>query len=310
MGKDEDGTTSDPLMMQTLQLLQPVLQAVPGFSSATPTSPKFTYMQAVRAAEPARTFLADQLDLIRPTSDTFRDYFDWFFRDARTLIAVHDLPRAFLFCLDRPCLADDDRAKIVKHYGYFTKVLFKDPFYYKSLERRKIYEPTPLLVDNLLDFGAELDQRTIGFRDDLGSSASRLHVFRSLIYALNKYPEQATPQMLVKVIGMVYSAPLYTQVTDPADARYRWFYHRSHAMGHNFGLVRLMLYFGADTRDDKVKIAVSGHGKWSGVVQKFAEDVREVRYWRRWGDQKLFGGLPPEVLEIIMFQSWEHFCFI
>lgn len=37
----------------------------------------------------------------------------------------------------------------------------------------------------------------------------------------------------------------------------------------------------------------------------FADDVKAVKCFVRWGERQLFGGLPRETLEMIMYRAWE-----
>lgn len=71
------------------------------------------------------------------------------------------------------------------------------------------------------------------------------------------------------------------------------------------GLLRALIYAGADPHAYVVKQAVRDGISTHCNFRSFSSDIKAARYFIRWGERQLLGGLPREILEMIMYSAWE-----
>jgi len=129
----------------------------------------------------------------------------------------------------------------------------------------------------------------------------RLQVFRSLAFLLSRFPEAANVSILARAVDLAKNEQAdWTQgmeITQP--------WRGAH------GLVRLLIFHGANPHDILVRNVVLNKSRnaW-GRLRGYRDDVLDAVYWKRWLEEQSIGGLPPEIVEMIMLWSWENWCMI
>lgn len=282
-------------------------------------------------------FVKDHMVELGPSDRTWRDFFPWAFeadvpvRAANMLNVPADLaslaaaarprekmnlaPRLFLNLLDYPTLTDETRRLIIDAYVLKIHRRFKDISFYLELEKQGFETVTRDLVGYLLEFSEQFDahQRPRWYRAT-ATTTDRRQTFRAVRRVLEKLPDE--PPTAVELANTIelckHSLTWSSTVTKPTgtvttmDAL--WLPMRSAR-----GLVKLLIHQGADYSSDLVKLAVLGQQQDKLVYEPykgFANDIREVKYWRRWSDNQSIGALPEEVLREIMMMVWEHDCIL
>jgi hypothetical protein len=123
----------------------------------------------------------------------------------------------------------------------------------------------------------------------------RRQIFRSLAYILIRAEGHASSSDLLLVMMQKVSLPPL----------------RGHA-----GLVRLLLFFGADPTWPDIAnfvpcrvrrdVAIPPRMYNTDLYRGLNKDIVQVTYWRRWIDRNMIKDLPPEVSTEIMLRLWEE----
>lgn len=182
----------------------------------------------------------------------------------------------------------------------------KDPVFWRKASQSGWLELQASLADGILTFRNE----DIGWGtrpDQQDENVLSAQAFRSLSLVLSRVPDAANPRLLPRVINLIKcEAPGRQKIARSSKNMENEFWHGAR------GLVRLLLWHDPHAANDPmVREAVRNeYGNPRRRYHGFAEDVREVRFWKKWCENQSIGGLPAEVLEEIVMIRWEFECLL
>lgn len=163
---------------------------------------------------------------------------------------------------------------------------------FKFLCRNNLYEPNAALLYGILDFSWNKSSTT-GAQLNLSKRFDRMEVFNALCWAIT------TGKGLMQFIDSYHLQEAIGLIAGQAASL-------NQPMAGNRGLVRVLLYF-LYHRVNPIDFAVKQKVLEVGY-NGFANDIYEVKCWIRWAQLQSIGGLPKEILEMIMMEKWLEFC--
>lgn len=275
------GYLAGPNALQFLDVLRPVILGRTGF----PTNddllfskvPNRYYVPRVLVCRDAavRTKLANEFGL-GPNFDNQERFFKISFNPP--------YEGKFLRMLNVFKGQKEDRIALVERYITSIEEQFKSGTHFRILFSKGLYKPRVSLLSSLFRFEWSL---TSGLHQQFyDAKGKRFDMYDALRFALEHFRQFVDASHLIQAIAVTSG--------ERSEAK---------PMAGLRGLVRALIYFGADPQDYAVKQKVL-----SSVYRGFANDIYEVKCWKRWGELQCFGNLPPEVLEQVMLCSWEQFC--
>lgn len=235
----------------------------------------------------ARSMVAEvHLDLLKPSLQDHERWFGYIFDKSHVENSITTLGIQFLWFIQAESLSDSDRREIVGRYRYLIESRLKDRIVFSYLVSNGLYEPKKSLLRGVLDVSPPFEYDGSGYHeDDLAEFSTRLEIYSLFIFALKHVAGPPDAGLLAEAIRLVRPNGLLQGLR---------------------GLVRALLYHGADPQAYIVKrtirsLAANASERYTG----FAEDIKAARSFLRWGERHLFGGLPREILEMIMYRTWE-----
>lgn len=182
----------------------------------------------------------------------------------------------------------DAVAPLVDKYVTLIEQQFKQGSTFLFLFKHHLYQPRVSLLSGLLDFSwmADAQPRDMSFISCLKERRMRLSYYDAFLFALKHLSQYITGAHLVQAIEIVAG-----ELSDKRPA------------AKMRALVRCLLWYGCSPSDFAVKQKVLSSG-----YRGFAEDIYEVKCWKRWAELQALGNLPAEILEMVMFCKWDEFC--
>jgi hypothetical protein len=173
--------------------------------------------------------------------------------------------------------------------------LFKEAACFQALEKLGVFSPSSSLVPRLLDFTVPAAYfANAGWYPWRSRPESRHSFFRTIVWALGRFLEEASGSNLAQAVDLARPSP------DPREAR--------RPMSGARGLVRLLLFHDAPV-DFVPRQAVYDEDQPHEVrnhYRGFGGNLKDAKCWRRWITDGHIGGLTEEIAGVIMLMNWEN----
>lgn len=225
----------------------------------------------------------DYLGLLNPTIHDHERWFGYLFSYPTHITSPVDLGDHFLRLIKARSLSDSDRKEIVRYYQTVIEAL-KHVETFDYLVRKGFYEPKESFIMRILDVSPPLGYisgQTFRTRD-FHCWDVRSELYFCLIFGLQRISGTPDSAWLAKAILLV----------EPGAA-----------LADCYGLIRVLLYHGANPDTHVIRRLMDKQD--SERYQGLLEDIWAVKCFLRWGERQSIGGLPREILEMIMYSTWE-----
>lgn len=225
-----------------------------------------------------------------PTTSNWTEMFPWLFHiSPYAAYAPYGAAHHFWLVLEDFFPEEEDKIMIVKHFSKDILRYFKLPRFLRFILKHEILPLDANLVASIHGIDPEIHTSFI--------SRTCRDIFDGLIMVLPNIAAKnngcaASSWDLAAAISNVKALP----ATSAKSTR------KAKAIEGFNGLVRLLLYFGAEPDHVQVRKAIrlDSEGEYKGLI----EDILDVERWKRWEQSGNFCGLPSEITRMVMFRVW------